>query len=157
MKLGPGRCLSSGGHEGRVKRPLRVLSALALILPACGDVPCSTGTPDSETVLFAHCDGNILETCIANEPGANEGTVVETDCEEQGLTCQLNTQGPDQCGGAAIGDSCVARDALTCDQDDQALRCVWVSEQPEPGLSGDIGVWRLEEVCGESCAQGKCG
>jgi hypothetical protein len=36
---------------------------------------------------------------------------------------------------------------LGCAMGDQLLRCVWISEMPQPGVSGDVGVWRVQTDC----------
>jgi hypothetical protein len=110
-------------------------------------------------VIFASCEGSVLHSCVPTTPGGSSGTSTTTDCAAQGLACKLSpnpTGGVDSCGVAAVGDRCRSKDARTCDAQRQSLRCVWVSEQPEPGLSGDIGVWRLEKACAAGCSGGDC-
>lgn len=50
---------------------------------------------------------------------------------------------------ASSGCVCMVQNYMACG-DDELLRCVFVSEQPEPGPSSDIGVWRVETACTES-------
>ncbi|MBT8496409.1 MAG: hypothetical protein KJO07_25405 [Deltaproteobacteria bacterium] len=134
------------------------LTTVGLLL-ACGDDggnPCSSTSPRSSTIIFASCQGNTLIRCVANEPGATEGTTEEVSCSDEGLVCVDGSMGLSSCGTATVGDTCLARDLRACDDQDDAVQCIWVSEEPEPGLSGDIGVWRLQEDCPAGCSGGTC-
>jgi hypothetical protein len=122
---------------------LCVLVALApFALPACGggDTPCS---PPG----FTMCEGNTLQTCVG-DPGASEGVLEGEDCTEDGRVCRESI-GNAVCTMAAVDTGCFARDALACSEADEVVRCVWVSEEPHPNFSGDIGVWRVQTDCAE--------
>jgi hypothetical protein len=117
---------------------------------------CSSSKSYSDTIIFANCDGNTLLTCVPKAAGSNEGTWKSTDCAAQGQVCIMNAATIDACGVPAEGDRCRVKDTRTCDESGNVVRCVWISEQPEAGLSGDIGVWRTEQSCDGACSNGNC-
>ena len=128
-------------------------------LHACaeeGGNKCSSSSPRSPTIIFANCQDNTLLQCVANETGGSEGTTDEVNCSEQGLACLSNTLGLSSCGNPTVGEVCQARDFRVCDDQGDAVQCIWVSEEPEPGTSGEIGIWRLQEDCTMSCTDGTC-
>jgi len=124
-----------------------ILVAAVLLLSACddgSDVPgfCSP-------VGFVTCSGNDLVTCTADPDSDGGGLSIRRDCTAEGLVCVGGGATDGACGTASAGGVCMVQNYTTCG-DDELLRCVFVSEQPEPGLSGDIGVWRVETACTES-------
>jgi hypothetical protein len=133
----------------------RSLSRSSLVL-CCLTMACA-GSDDPGTCSpapFTTCSGNSLVTCVG--PDGAEGTLERTDCRATGQFCLM--PGFDaSCSAPLLGELCFGRNTTGCAAGDQLLRCVWVSEQPETGVSGDVGVWRVQTDCtatGLVCAIG---
>ncbi len=120
--------------------------ATCAVLVGCGSD--STGTQDCSPAGFVTCgSGNRLVTCnaIPGQEGEN-GMAITTDCTTMGQFC-LDSGSSASCGAPVIGKTCTGKNLEGCGAADQLMRCVWVSEQPQPGISGDIGVWRVKTDC----------
>lgn len=110
----------------------------------------SSSTPGfCSPVGFVTCSGNDLVTCTADPDADGGGRSIRRDCTADGLVCVGGGATDGACGEASVGGRCMVQNYLTCGGG-EVLRCVFVSEQPEPGLSGDIGVWRVQTACSES-------
>lgn len=135
-----------------VTRTLSLCSIL-FVTAACAE----TTTPGTcSPIGFKSCSGNSLVYCDGL-PTAQEGTPTFTDCTATGQFCLDASFGSASCGAPVLGELCFGRNAIGCGAGDQLLRCVWVSEQPEPGVSGDVGVWRVQTDCtatGQVCRIG---
>jgi hypothetical protein len=94
---------------------------------------------------FTACSGNELVTCVGTD--GEEGTPVRTDCTGTGQFCLGSGIGSAGCSAPVLDEFCFGRNTTGCAAGDQLLRCVWVSEQPESGVSGDVGVWRVQTDC----------
>lgn len=124
-------------------RWLLLLPSLALVAACAGEDTPPTCSP----VGFVSCSGNDVVTC-AGDPAAASGTPEFVDCTATaGLFCLEPTFGDASCSAPILGELCFGRNTLGCASGDQLLRCVWVSEQPEPGVSGDVGIWRVQTDC----------
>lgn len=135
-----------------MRRAILVLSLL--FAGACQSMPtegrCSP-------IGFTACSGNDLVTCNAHPSSPDAGVASRYDCTADGLVCVGTTSAA--CAMASVGLACRVQDHLACSSDDELLRCVWVSEEPAPGFSGDIGVWRVHTACtddGRVCRSGAC-
>ena len=127
---------------------MRRASSLCLLGLWLLDVGCggSSSPGTCSPAPFTACSGNDLVTCVG--PSGQEGTLEHTNCRATGQFCLLS---PDRlsasCSAPVLGELCFGRNTLGCGAGDQLLRCVWVSEQPEPGVSGDVGIWRVQTDC----------
>lgn len=107
----------------------------------------STSTPSfCSPPGFMTCSGNELVTCVGM-PGQDGGTSTRVDCTAMGQFCRGSGFDVSSCGAPLLGDTCFGRNLTGCAAGDQLLRCVWISEQPEPGYSGDVGIWRVQTDC----------
>lgn len=127
---------------------MRRTTMLTLVLLVSG---CeSASTPGfCSPVGFVTCSGNDLVTCTADPDVDGGGRSIRRDCTAEGLVCVGGGATDGACGTASVGGTCMVQNHITCGEV-EVLRCVFVSEQPEPGLSGDIGVWRVQTACSES-------
>lgn len=100
-------------------------------------------------VGFTTCSGNDMVTCVA---AGDSGMTMRRDCTAEGLVCARGTS-DGVCTQATALQACYVQNWRTCTAASEIVRCVWVSEQPAPGLSGDIGAWRVESTCsgGQVC------
>jgi hypothetical protein len=123
----------------------------AFALAACGlCVACASDTPATcSPAGFTACSGNTLVTCVSASDSATggPGTQLRDDCTATGQVC-IDAPTSASCGAPSLGDLCFSRNMKGCGANDNLLRCVWVSEQPDPSVSGDVGVWRVETDCG---------
>jgi hypothetical protein len=118
------------------------LYGLCCLAAACAE---STDPGTCSPAPFTACSGNELVTCVG--PDGQEGTPVRTACAATGQFCLTSGFGSASCGAPVLGALCFGRNTSGCAAGDELLRCVWVSEQPEPGVSGDVGVWRVQTDC----------
>lgn len=121
---------------------LLCLSALAA---ACGG---STSDGTCSPVGFVTCSGNSVVTC-AGDPGAESGTPLFTNCRATSQFC-VESGISGSCSAPVLGQLCFERNSVGCGATDQLFRCVWVSEQPSNGVTGDVGVWRVQADCAAS-------
>lgn len=139
---------------------LTLLCLCSIFVLSCGEDEesreCSSSSAFSDTIIFTNCDGNKLLTCVPTTAGSTQGTWKSTDCTTRGQVCIMNVGAIDACGVPVEGDHCRVKNSRTCDLSGNVVRCVWVSEQPEAGLSGEIGVWRAEQTCDGVCSNGTC-
>ncbi len=126
---------------------MRAVTLLALALLAIGCDDQEMGGPCSP-VGFTACSGNDQVTCTPDPAADGAGLTVLRDCTAEGLVC-VSSGFDGACGNATLGGTCQVQNYLAC-ADGEVARCVFVSEQPEPGLSGDIGVWRVQTMCSDS-------
>jgi hypothetical protein len=122
--------------------------ALGLICLSTLTTGCGSSTSDASCspVGFVTCSGNSLVTC-AGDVAAESGTPEFVDCRATGQYCVGSIFGSASCSAPILGELCFGRNTTGCGATDQLLRCVWVSEQPEQGVSGDVGVWRVQTDC----------
>lgn len=124
--------------------------ALGLVCLSGLTAGCGSSITDASCspVGFVTCSGNSLVTCDG-DPSAPSGTPVFKDCRATSQFC-LEPGFTASCGAPLLGELCFGRNTTGCGATNRLLRCVWVSEQPSPGVSGDVGVWRVETDCAAS-------
>lgn len=128
-----------------IVKKLWLVAALGVAAASCG------GSDDGgwcKPPGFTNCDGNTLQTCV-QDPKGPDGKLVAKDCTAEGLVCSGTTTS--SCRKPQTESPCHARNSKSCTAGNEIVRCVWVSEQPHPSVSGDIGVWRVEKVCTGAC------
>lgn len=127
-------------------RALCFFSALVLVVVAgCDSSSPATCSPAG----FTACSGNTLVNCVSATDGGGSGgpgMQVRVDCTAMGQVC-IESTGSAACSAPVLSELCFTRDMQACGASDQLLRCVWVSEQPQPGVTGDVGVWRVQTDC----------
>ena len=123
------------------------VSMLALSIAACDSSTPATCSPAG----FTACSGNTLVTCVSTSDGGSGGPGMQmrVDCTAMAQVCIEATTSA-SCGAPSVGSLCFTRDMRACGNGDQLLRCVWVSEQPQAGVMGDVGVWRVQTDCTSS-------
>jgi len=128
----------------------RLVVSLALCLVVLSGLAsgCGSGTSDESCspVGFTSCSGNSVITCVG-DAAAPSGVPQFTDCRATGRFCLMGDFGGGSCGAPVLGELCFGRNTTGCGLGDQLLRCVWVSEQPQVGVSGDVGIWRVQTDC----------
>lgn len=130
--------------------------ALCLVTFATLAAGCGSGITDASCspVGFTSCTGNSVVTCVG-DPAAPSGVPQFTDCRTTAQYCLMGDFGGGHCGAPLLGELCFGRNTTGCGVGDQLLRCVWVSEQPQGGITGDVGIWRVQTDCtatGLGCA-----
>jgi len=126
-------------------RTVLLVSLATLLLASC----TATSPGSCSPVGFVACSGNTLVSCVASSSAdaGTSGITVNEDCTAAHQFCLGSGFTGASCGAPVTGERCFGRDTTGCAASDQLLRCVWVSEQPEPGLIGDVGVWRIQTDC----------